>query len=49
MQDPSSPEVALAKLVSRSIANGESYEVEFKGESRAPLNDRGFPRRPGTR
>src|SRR3984885_10345161 len=40
MPVPSSPEAALPEFVSRSIADGESYSVEFKGESRAPLNDR---------
>ncbi len=30
----------LSERVSHFIAGGESYEVEFKGESRAPLNDR---------
>jgi ATP-dependent DNA helicase RecG len=31
---------SLPERVSRYIAEGESYEVEFKGEGRAPLNDR---------
>jgi ATP-dependent DNA helicase RecG len=40
MQAPSGPGEALPERISRRIAEGESYEVEFKGESRAPLNDR---------
>jgi ATP-dependent DNA helicase RecG len=31
---------ALSERVLHCIAEGESYQVEFKGESRAPLNDR---------
>jgi ATP-dependent DNA helicase RecG len=39
---PTSPSVGedLPERVARLVTDGESYEVEFKGESRAPLNDR---------
>lgn len=40
MQTPSNRGESLAERVSRRIAEGESYGVEFKGEGRAPLNDR---------
>jgi ATP-dependent DNA helicase RecG len=33
-------EEPLSARVSRFVTEGESYEMEFKGESRAPLNDR---------
>lgn len=40
MQTRSSLGEPLPERVSRCIAEGESYGVEFKGESHAPLNDR---------
>jgi ATP-dependent DNA helicase RecG len=40
MQETFDPEERLAERVSRWIASGESYAVEFKGEKRSPLNDR---------
>jgi ATP-dependent DNA helicase RecG len=40
MQAPSDSGGTLSERVSRCIADGETYEVEFKGESRIPLNDR---------
>jgi ATP-dependent DNA helicase RecG len=40
MQAPSDSGGTLSERVSRCIADGETYEVEFKGESRTPLNDR---------
>jgi hypothetical protein len=33
-------EDSLPERVSRLATEGESYEVEFKGESRTPLNNR---------
>lgn len=40
MQTQSGLGESLPERVSRCIAEGESYGVEFKGESRAPLDDR---------
>lgn len=40
MPAPPSLGEGLPERISRLVAEGESYEVEFKGESRAPLNDR---------
>jgi ATP-dependent DNA helicase RecG len=34
------PGESVSQRIARCISSGESYEVEFKGESRAPLNDR---------
>jgi ATP-dependent DNA helicase RecG len=40
MQDPFDPDEASSERVSRLIAGGESFQVEFKSEVRTPLNDR---------
>jgi ATP-dependent DNA helicase RecG len=40
MQAPFGPGEGLPERVARLIGEGESYEVEFKGEGHAPLNDR---------
>jgi ATP-dependent DNA helicase RecG len=40
VRTPFDPGESLPERVSRIVVEGESYEVEFKGESRAPLNDR---------
>jgi ATP-dependent DNA helicase RecG len=40
MSTPPSVGEDLPERVARFVTEGESYEVEFKGESRAPLNDR---------
>ena len=40
MPAPPSLGEGLPERISRLVAEGESYEVEFKGESLAPLNDR---------
>lgn len=40
MPTPPSRGEGLPERISRLVAEGESYEVEFKGESRTPLNDR---------
>lgn len=40
MRTSQDPGEGLPERLPRVIAEGESYEVEFKGESHAPLNDR---------
>jgi ATP-dependent DNA helicase RecG len=40
MRTSPDPGEGLPERLRRVIAEGESYEVEFKGESHAPLNDR---------
>jgi ATP-dependent DNA helicase RecG len=40
MGTPSDQAADLPARVARCIAGGETYEVEFKGEQRGPLNDR---------
>jgi ATP-dependent DNA helicase RecG len=39
VRTPFDPGESLPERVSRIVVEGESYEVEFKGESRAPLNE----------
>jgi len=40
MPTPLSLGDGLPERIARLVAEDESYEVEFKGESRAPLDDR---------
>lgn len=39
MQTGPGPDQDLLERVARCIAEGESFEVEFKGESHTPLKD----------